>query len=96
MKDGKVETKMFIRSRAGANTSRKRRSADESRLFDVIKAVAGADIEIGSPVLSTDILGPDGNVIGSCSYSNNLTMIFFIFYTYIFYKLITAPVKKFI
>ena len=75
MKDGKVETKMFIRSRAGANTSRKRRSADESRLFDVIKAVAGADIEIGSPVLSTDILGPDGNVIGSCSYSNNFTMI---------------------
>ena len=76
MKDGKVETKMFIRSRAGANTSRKRRSADESKLFDVIKAVAGADIEIGSPVLSTDNLGPDGNVIGSCSYSDNLTMMF--------------------
>ena len=72
MKDGAVETKMFIRSRAGFDL-RRRRSADDSSnvgddssLLAAIRAAGGEGLQIGDPVSSTAILGPNGNKIGTC------------------------------
>ena len=60
---------MFIRSRAGIDVRRRRRrrSADDSSILAVIQSVGGADIEIGEAVSSIDILGPNGNKIGTCT-----------------------------
>ena len=69
MKDtGAVETKMFIRSRAGTegHRRRRRRSADDSAILAAIESAGGDDIQIGDAVSSTDILGSNGNKIGTC------------------------------
>ena len=60
---------MFIRSRAGIDIRRRRRrrSADNSAILAIIKSAGGDDIQIGDAVLSVDILGSNGNKIGTCT-----------------------------